>query len=228
MLLSPNDNLYPELLFLVCAELLFMSCIDLGILRWADQSLGPKTDVLLPVELQIICIDVNVIVTDLLDISSVFMFVLLCLRDQVLSFIVWIPADAMQVETFSLYRDTVLSTKLVRRSRHTANGGSIMTLHEVDNVDGYGARLGVHHNNLIAVQLAEQKKLLPPTRLQARKPSPSGNQGTNSSMISLQRVELEAYEAMIFSNVVSSSTKRMLPNRFSVCIRDISRPVHLL
>lgn len=67
-----------------------------------------------------------------------------------------------------------------------------MSLKQADNTVGHAARLGVQQNALLAVQLADHEKFVPPMRLQAQKACTRDDQGIDGSTIPLQVVELAA------------------------------------
>ncbi len=89
--------------------------------------------------------------------------------------------------------NTDLRTKLTSGSCFATNDGTNMSLNQVDYAVRNAACLGIQQDLLLAVQLADHKKLLPPMRLQARKPCPRSDQGTDSITITLQVVELASY-----------------------------------
>jgi hypothetical protein len=68
-----------------------------------------------------------------------------------------------------------------------------LSLNQVHNAIRHAARLGVQHDALLAVQLADHKTLLPLMGLQARNHCTRGDQGIDSIKIPLQVVKLTVY-----------------------------------
>jgi hypothetical protein len=75
-----------------------------------------------------------------------------------------------------------------------------MSLNQVHNAIGHAARLGIQQDALLAVQLADHKKLVPPMGLQARKHCARGDQGIDSIKIPLQVVKLTVYGGFYFAS----------------------------
>ncbi len=88
--------------------------------------------------------------------------------------------------------DTNFGDKLNSSSCLAANNGTNLPLNQVDDAVGDAARLGVQQDALLAVQLTDHEKFMPPMRLQTRKPGPISDQGIDSIKITLQVVELAA------------------------------------
>jgi hypothetical protein len=97
--------------------------------------------------------------------APVFKPVLFCLWNQILSFVVGIPADHVQEGKLIPLRNTNLGAKLINSSCITMNNGPNMSLNQVHNAIRHAAHLGVQQNALLAVQLADYEKLVPPMRL---------------------------------------------------------------
>jgi hypothetical protein len=60
-----------------------------------------------------------------------------------------------------------------------------MSLNQIDDAIRDTSRLGIQHDRLLPVQLADHEKLLPPMHLKSRKPCTRGDQGINDIKISL-------------------------------------------
>ena len=91
-----------------------------------------------------------------------FVLIFLGLWNQVFTFIVWIPADPVQEGKAIAHGNTNLGAKLNSSSCLAANNGTNLSLNQVDDAVGDAARLGVQQDALLAVQLADHEKLLPP------------------------------------------------------------------
>ena len=106
-------------------------------------------------EVAILGVDINLIGADSLWITAVFLLVFLGLWNQVLSFIVWIPADPVQEGKAITHGDTNLGAKLKSSSCLATSNGTNLSLNQVDDTVGHVARLGVKQDALLAVQLTD-------------------------------------------------------------------------
>jgi hypothetical protein len=75
-----------------------------------------------------------------------------------------------------------------------------LSLNQVHNAIRHAARLGVQQDALLAVQLADHKKLVPPMGLEAQKHCARGDQGIDSIKITLQVVKLAEYGGLYFAS----------------------------
>jgi len=144
----------------------------------------------------------------------VFLLIFLGLWNQVVALIVWIPADPVQEGKAIPHGNTNFGAKLNSGSCFAANHRTNLSLNQVDDTVGDAARLGIVQDALLAVQLADHKKFVPPMRLKGRKPCPRSDQGIDGIKISLQVVELTAYCSidlatawlLLFSDIEENST----------------------
>ena len=167
--------------------------MDLDFSGAPTQPLTRETDFIPRAEVSILGVDIDAISTDSFGITAVLSLIFLCLRDQVLRFIVWIPADPMQEGKAISHRDTDLGPKLHSSSCLATNNGADMSLNQVDDAVGHASRLGVQQDRLLSMQLADHEKLPPPMNLESRKACARGDQGIYGIKVALQIVELAAY-----------------------------------
>jgi hypothetical protein len=144
---------------------------DLWILWRPPQSLTREPYIVASTKVSVLGIDVDAICADSLGIASILLLVFLGL--------------SMQVGQAVSHRNTNFYTKFNCSSRFTTNHWPYLSLNQVHNAIGHAARLGVQQDALLAVQLADHKKLVPPMSLQARKRCTRGDQGIDSIKIPL-------------------------------------------
>ena len=86
------------------------------------------------------------------------------------------------------HRNTDLRTKFTCGSCFATNDGSNVSLTQVDDAIGDAVCIGTQHVALLAVQLADHEKFLPPMRIDARKACTRGDQNNDGIKISFQIV----------------------------------------
>ena len=175
-----------------------MRSIDLWILRWSSQALAREAYIVPRAEVSILGVDIDAISADTLGVAAVLLLVFLGLWNQVLRFIVRIPADPVQEGKAITHRDTDFGPKLHGRPCFAANNGTNMALNQVDDAIRDASRLGVQKDRLLPVQLADLEKLPPPVHLKGRKACARSDQNIDGIKISLQVVELAAYGGIYF------------------------------
>ncbi len=111
-------------------------------------------------------IDLDAIGADSLGIAAVFLLVLFGLWNQILRFIVGTPADSVQEGKAIPRGNTDLRTELTSSSCFATNDWTAMWLNQVDDSIRDAACIGIYQNALLAVQLTDHKKFLPPVRAQ--------------------------------------------------------------
>ena len=84
-----------------------------------------------------------------------FLLVTFGLWNQVLSFIVWIPADPVQEGKAITHGETNLGAKLKSNSWLATSNGTNLSLNQVVDTVGHAARLGVKQDALLAVKLTD-------------------------------------------------------------------------
>jgi hypothetical protein len=117
--------------------------------------------------------------------KAIFLLVLVGLMNQILTFVVGIPANPMKEGKAIHYRNTDLRAKFTCSSCFATNDGSNLSLYQVDDPIRNAARLGVEQDALLTVQLADHEKFLPPMRLEARKACPGSDQSVYGIKIPL-------------------------------------------
>ncbi len=138
-------------------------------------------------------VNIDSIGADSLGIAAVFLFVLFSLWNQILRFVARTPADSVQEGKAIPHGNTDLRTEFASSSCFATNDGTNMSLNQVDDSVRDAACFGIHQDALLAVQLTDHKKFLPPVRAQARKGYPRSDQSIDCIKISLYIVELAVY-----------------------------------
>ena len=149
-----------------------MSSIDFGILGRSTLSLARKPYIASHAEVSILGVNIDSIGADSLEIAAVFLFVLFSLWNHILRCVARAPADSVQEGKAIPHINTDLCTEFASSSCISTNEGTNMSLIQVDNSVRDAACFGIHQDALLAVQLTDHKKFLPPVRAQARKACP--------------------------------------------------------
>jgi hypothetical protein len=116
-----------------------VSSNDLVILWWPSQSLIRKTYVVSHAEVPILGINIDTVSTDAFGIATVFLLLLLGLRNQILRFVESVPADSMKEGKGITHRITDLRTKFTCGSCFATNDGSNVSLNQVEYAIGDAA-----------------------------------------------------------------------------------------
>jgi hypothetical protein len=101
-----KDSLRFIALALISAELLFVHSIDFWIFWWSAQSFARETNTCSRTEVPVLGIDIDTINADSLEVAAVVLLGLLGLRNQVIAFVVRVPAEPMQERKSILNGDT--------------------------------------------------------------------------------------------------------------------------
>jgi hypothetical protein len=143
-----------------------VSCIDLWILRRPSQSFTRETNSCSRTEVSVLGIDVKTVSAYSFRVATIVLLILLGLGNQILAFVVSIPAEPMQERKSIAHRNTDFGSEFDSSPCLSANNGSYLPLNQIDKAIRDAPGLTVEQNGLLPVELTAGEELMPPMPLE--------------------------------------------------------------